>query len=325
MKRVIVLFFMTIIVSATTIAQVTEGEKTLRTVCDDTVNGWKRGGVFSLNLAQTSLTNWAAGGENSFAVNGMVSMFANYKGTKDAWNNSVDIGYGILKQGKDKGLMKTDDKIDFLSKYGRQFYKKIYYAALLNFKTQMTVGYNYPNDSVPISKLLAPAYLLGALGVDFKPNSYFSLFAAPVTVKTTIVNDQKLADAGAFGVDKATYDEAGIRLTKGKFTRSELGGYVRIIYSRNKFNSEFLKNVAFTTKADFFSNYLKNPQNIDVSWETLIAFRVNKYISVNINTVLLYDDDVKIALDNNGDDIVDEYGPRAQFKEILGVGFAYKF
>ncbi len=325
MKRVIAFFFITIIVSAATIAQVTEGEKTLRTVYNDTVNGWKRGAVLSLNLAQTSLTNWSAGGENSFAVNGMVSMFANYKGTNDAWNNSADIGYGILKQGKDKGLMKTDDKIDFFSKYGRRFYKKWYYAALLNFKTQMTVGYNYPNDSVPISKLLAPAYLLGALGVDFKPNSYFSLFAAPLTMKMTIVNDQKLADAGSFGVDKATYDDAGLRLTKGKLTRSEVGGYVRVIYSRNKFNSEFLKNVAFTTKADFFSNYMHNPQNIDVSWETLIAFKVNKYITVNINTVLLYDDDVKIAVDNNGDDIVDEYGPRTQFKEILGVGFAYKF
>jgi hypothetical protein len=271
------------------------------------------------------LTNWAAGGENSFALNGMVSMFANYKGTKDAWNNSLDLGYGILKQGKEKGLMKTDDKIDFLSKYGREFYKNLYYAALLNFKTQMTAGYNYPNDSVVISNLLAPAYLLGALGVDFKPNSYFSLFAAPFTMKMTIVNDQKLADAGAFGVDKATYDDAGIRLKKGKFTRSELGGYVRIIYSRSDFNSELLKNVAFTTKADFFSNYLNNPQNIDVSWETLIAFRVNKYISVNINTVLIYDDDVKIAVDKNSDDVVDAYGPRAQFKEILGVGFAYKF
>jgi hypothetical protein len=255
----------------------------------------------------------------------MMSMFANYKGTKDAWNNTLDIGYGLLKQGKDVGLMKTDDKIDVLSKYGRQFHKGWYYAALLNFKTQMTAGYNYPNDSVPISNLLAPAYLLGALGVDFKPNSYFSLFVAPVTVKMTIVNDQKLADAGAFGVDKATYDNAGIRLTKGKFTRSELGGYVRIIYSRNKFNAEWLKNVAFTTKADFFSNYLKSPQNIDVSWETLIAFKVNKFISVNINTVLLYDDDVNIAVDNNGDGTVDEYGPRVQFKEILGIGFSYKF
>jgi hypothetical protein len=325
MKRLFTFFIITILVSNSSIAQVTEGEKTLRTVDNDTLNGWKRGGVFALNLAQASLTNWAAGGENSFAVNGMVSMSANYKGTKDVWNNSLDIGYGLLKQGKKAGFMKTDDKIDFLSKYGRQFYKKLYYAALLNFKTQMTAGYNYPNDSVPISNLLAPGYLLGALGIDLKPNSYFSLFAAPVTMKTTIVNDQKLADAGAFGVDKATYDDAGIRLTKGKFTRSEFGGYVRVIYSRNKFNSEFLKNVAFTTKADFFSNYLKNPQNIDVSWETLIAFKVNKYISVNINTVLLYDDDVNIAVDNNGDNVIDEYGPRAQFKEILGVGFSYKF
>lgn len=306
-------------------AQVTEAEKKIRTVDNDTIKGWKTGGVFSVGLAQTSLTNWAAGGLNSFAVNGMMSVFGNYSGEKNSWNNSLDLGYGLLKQGKETGWMKTDDKIDFLSKYGRQFYKSWYYAALVNFKTQMTNGYNYPNDSVPISKLLAPAYFLGSLGVDYKPNSYFSLFAAPLTLKTTIVNDQTLADAGAYGVDKAIYDEAGMLLTHGKLFRNEIGGYVRVIYSRNNFKAEWLKNVAFTTKIDFFSNYIDKPENIDVSWETLLAFKVNKYLSVNINTHLIYDDDINIAVDTNNDGIMDRSGPRVQFKEILGVGFAYKF
>lgn len=325
MKKLLILFVVAMMAFNCSIAQVTEGEKTLRTVSGDTVKGWKNGGVFAMNLAQTSLTNWAAGGQNSFAISGLMSVFANYKGGKDVWNNSLDLGYGLLRQSKEVGWMKTDDKIDFLSKYGRQFSKGWYYAALLNFKTQMTAGYNYPNDSVEISNLLAPAYVLGAIGVDFKPNSYFSLFAAPLTLKTTIVNDQTLANAGAFGVDKAVYDDAGVLQTKGKMIRNELGGYIRVIYSRNKFNQEWLKNVAFTTKMDFFSNYLHEPQNIDVSWETQIAFKVNKYISVNVNTHLLYDHDINIAVDANDDGIMDRSGPRVQFKEILGVGFAYKF
>ncbi|MFA4921698.1 MAG: DUF3078 domain-containing protein, partial [Candidatus Neomarinimicrobiota bacterium] len=84
-------------------------------------------------------------------------------------------------------------------------------------------------------------------------------------------------------------------------------------------------NVAFTTKFDLFSNYLDNPQNMDVSWETLIAMKVNEYISVNLTTHLLYDDDTKISIDNDDDGIVDEFGPRVQFKEIFGIGFSYKF
>jgi len=177
----------------------------------------------------------------------------------------------------------------------------------------MAPGYNYPNDSVKISTFMAPAYLLAALGMDYKPDAYLSIFLAPATGRLTIVNDKTLADAGAFGVDP------------GKNTKGEFGGYRRMIYTRNDFKPELLKNVAFTTKFDLFSNYLDHPSNMDVSWETLIALKVNQYISVNFTSHLLYDDDTKISIDKNDDGSVDEYGPRVQFKEIFGVGFSYKF
>lgn len=290
-------------------AQVTDAEKTLKAQSVDTTKGWKKGAVIGLNLSQTSLTNWAAGGQNSIAVNGIFSIFANYKKGKDAWDNSLDLGYGILKQEGNSYSKKTDDKIDLLSKYGREAFKNFYYAALLNFKTQMDVGYNYPTDSTrtKISNRFAPAYIIGALGIDYKPNAYLSIFVAPLTGKVTIVNDQSLADAGAFGVDK------------GKNSKSEFGGYLRMIYSKNDFKNEFMKNVSFTTKIDLFSNYMKDPQNVVVNWETLIALKVNKYVSVNFNTLLIYDDKIKIADKNN------EIKPRVQFKELLGVGFSYKF
>ncbi|HEX2934896.1 MAG TPA: DUF3078 domain-containing protein [Bacteroidales bacterium] len=305
--------------------QITDQEARLRGKNNDTIQGWKRGGLISINLAQTSLTNWAAGGQNSFAVNGLLSLFANYKNAKSAWDNSLDIGYGILNQGKNSDFIKTDDKFDFLSKYGREAFKNVYYAALLNFKTQMTIGRDYAKDTAKISNFFAPAYIVGALGLDYKPSSYFSAFVAPVTAKFTIVNDQDLANAGAFGVTPATYDGSGNLLKEGKKSKSELGGYIRVIYTKNDFKGEFLKNVSFTSKVDLFSNYSHNPQNIDVSWETLIVLKVNKFIGVNISTHLLYDDDIEIPIDKNGDGTIDESGPRVQFKEILGVGFSYKF
>ncbi|MGE4568283.1 MAG: DUF3078 domain-containing protein [Bacteroidales bacterium] len=304
-------------------SQVTEGEAKLRSMRTDTLEGWKKGGVVGLSLAQASLKNWAAGGQNSVAVNGLLSVYANYKKGNAVWDNSLDMGYGLLKQGKNSDFIKTDDKLDILSKFGKQAFKNFYYAALVNFKTQMTVGKNYAKDTAKISNFLAPAYLVGALGMDYKPNSYLSAFIAPLTGKITLVNDQDLANAGAFGVTPAKYDEFQNLLKKGARSKSEFGGYIRMIYSRNDFKSELLKNISFTSKIDLFSNYLKEPKNIDVSWETQLALQVNKYITVNINTHLLYDDDIVIVMDKGTPE--ERSGRRVQFKEILGVGFTYKF
>lgn len=305
MKKIIL--FLVLTVFSPTYSQVTEAEKSLKSVEVDTVSGWRTGGVTAINVSQTSLVNWSAGGEGSYAVNGLLSVFANYKNGTTAWDNSLDIGYGFLDQ-TNSGFKKTDDKIDFLSKYGRKAYKDFYYSGLVNFKTQFTPGYNANKDM--ISNLLAPAYLLGALGMNYQPNKYFNVFLAPFTGKITIVNDDVLSAAGAFGV------------TPGEKSRSEFGGYTRMIYSRNDFKSEILKNLSFTTKLDLFSNFLNEPQNVDVSWETLIAMKVNKYISVSLNTHLLYDADTKWA-DTNNDGTPDK--AKVQFKEILGVGFSYKF
>ena len=296
--------------------QVTDAEKALRTQSADTTMGWKKGGVFTATIAQTSLTNWVAGGQNSLSLNGLFSGFANYKKGKSIWDNSLDLGYGLIKQGKNEKFRKTDDKIDIFSKYGREAFKNFYYSALMNFKTQMTPGYNYPDDTTKISDLFAPAYLTLALGLDYKPNPYFSAFVAPLTGKFTFVTDKQLSDEGAFGVEA------------GQTSRSEIGGYIRVIYSRNDFKSEFLKNVSFTTKIDLFSNYTENPQNIDVNWETLITMKVNKYLAFNFNTLLIYDDNIAVPFDSNHDGNIatgESIRSLVQFKEIFGAGLSYKF
>ncbi|HRZ97355.1 MAG TPA: DUF3078 domain-containing protein, partial [Paludibacter sp.] len=188
-----------VIISAS--AQITEAESKLKTLVTDTVSGWKTGGISNVNFAQTALINWAAGGENSYAVNGLLSLFANYKSGENAWDNSLDMGYGLLNQGE-VGLRKTDDKFDFLSKYGRKAFTNFYYTALVNFKTQFAPGYNYGTNKVKISNLFAPAYLLTAVGLNYQPNKNFNAFLAPFTGKMTIVTDEELSNAGAFGVEK---------------------------------------------------------------------------------------------------------------------------
>jgi hypothetical protein len=262
---------------------------------------WKTGGNIGLTFTQTSLTNWAAGGENTLGTNGYLSLFANYTKGKGAWDNTLDLAYGILKQGEED-LRKSDDKIDFASKYGYRASKNWFYTALVSFKTQFSDGYKYPDDSTVISTFMAPAYLVGSFGMDYKPNDRLTVFLSPITAKFTMVNDDALSALGSFGLEP------------GEKFRSEFGGFVKVA-----FKQDLMENVNFQTKVDFFSNYADNPQNIDVNWEVLIAMKVNKFITANLSTQLIYDHDTKIT-DKEG-----KVGPRTQFKEIFGVGFAYKF
>lgn len=284
---------------------------------------WKRGGVVGFNFTQASFTNWSAGGINSVSGQFLFNSFVNYKKGFTTWDNVLDLSYGLVKQGTAASIRKADDKIDFTTKYGRYAFKKVwYYSALANFKTQFQPGYTYQGDTSKtlISDLMAPAYLIAAIGLDYKPNDRFSVFTAPITAKYTFVYNQTLADAGAFGVEKAVYDTAGNRLIAGRNIRQEFGGYFKAQYC-----GDIMKNVNLTAKLELFSNYLDRPQNIDVNTEVLLTLKVNKYFTANLNMQAIYDNDTNIAVDNNNDGVIDGSGPRLQFRQVIGIGVAVKF
>lgn len=286
---------------------------------------WTKGGIFSLDFAQSSFTNWAAGGQNALSVTSILNTFANYKKGKNSWDNTLVLGYGMLQSGY-SALRKNEDKIDLSSKYGRYaFYEHWYYTALMNFKSQFSDGYNFPNDSVVVSHFLAPAYALAAIGMDYKTkDNSLSIFISPITSRTIIVNDQRLADAGAYGATAATTDiinGVGIQTKKGEKITYQLGGYFKMAFKKDVFT-----NVNVSSKLELFSNYLKNPQNVVVNWENIISLKVNKYISSNISTVMIYDHSIPVPVERQINGVkVAGVGPRLQFKEVFALGFSYKF
>ena len=271
----------------------------------DTSEIWTTGGVSSLTFSQVSFENWASGGENSYTLNGMFSLFANYKKNRATWENSLDVGYGIVKQAS-RGIRKSDDKLEVNSKYGYRANSHWYYSGSFNFRTQFDQGYKYNEDEGTqreISTFMAPAYTLLSLGMDYKPSDAFSLMISPVTGKTTFVLDDSLSSRGAFGVKE------------GSKMRYEFGGALKIAYK-----NDIWENVTLNTKLDLFSNYIEEPQNIDVNWEVMISMKVNEYLSANFNTQLIYDDNINY-INKQGE----ELGPRIQFKEVFGAGLSYKF
>jgi hypothetical protein len=280
------------------------------------VRNWKLRAVYTLNGTQTSFVNWSAGGRNNVAVMGAISANAYYEKGNMKWTNDLTLALGglqyIEKQNKE-GLQKTDDRIDLSTNLGHKIKDHLYFSLIAGLKTQMLDGFSYPNDSVRVSKFMAPGYISSALGIDYIKSDNFSIFTSPVAIKMTIVNDALLADSGAFGVRKATFDEFGTLLSHGERFRGEVGAYIKI-----KYNKVLAKNIELKSKLELFSNYNENPQNIDVNAEALFNFKVNSWFSASLQWMLIYDDDVDIRDANGG------IGPRTQFKSVIGLGISYK-
>lgn len=284
--------------------------------------GWDIKSSGSINFSRIHLSNWAAGGVNNISYLGLINVFANYKKGKIAWDNSGLFAYGQIKEQK-KPLQKNEDRIDLTSKLGYALQEKFFVASLLNFRSQFSP--TFTPEGKHVSGFMAPAFGLIALGIDYKPINEIAIFISPITGKFTFVLDENLANSGAFGVQPAVIDTAnGKILTKGKTFRHEIGAYLNATFKK-----EIIKNVLLSTRIELFNNYSDknkpNRKNIDVNWETFINLKVNKYIVVSIFTHLLYDNDILVSLDKNGDGIFDTMGIRTQFKDVLGIGLSYQF
>jgi len=274
---------------------------------DTSARHWNVTGSGSAQFSQAAFSNWASGGQNSLGLVAWLNFKANYRNGKHVWANNVDLGYGFNLIGKasEAKFNKTNDKIEFTTAYGYEIHKnrKWYLTVLANFRTQFDAGYNYPDDSTAISKFMAPGYLVAGIGITYAPVNWFNMYLSPFSGRFTFVTDQRLADSGAFGVER------------GKNLRGELGPYFRAYI-----NKDLAKNINITSTLELFTDYIHGFGNIDVNWSLLLSMKVNKWLAASIQTQLIYDDDVMIQTEPT-----EPAGPRTQFKELLGIGLTYKF
>ena len=300
MKK-IYLLLTTIIISMSTFAQ------------NDTTSKWTRNGDFSLNFNQINFTNWAAGGDNSVSGVTLFNYDANYANGKNSLKNKIILGYGL--QYISETYKKTEDKIDLSSMYGHAIAKHWDISMLAFLKTQFADGYDGDNDSISVSGFMAPGYIGIGPGFDYKPTEYFSVFMSPATAQWVIVNNQRLADKGAFGVQEAEYDKDGNKIADGKNVKFQFGAAVKM-----HFKKDIAKNVNLETTLELFSDYLYKPENVIINWNVIIDMSINSWLSAKLSTELVYDDNITIN-DNDGNPL----GPRTQFKEMFGLGLAVKF
>lgn len=263
---------------------------------------YKLNGVVGLNLSQTALSNWSAGGENSVAGTGYLNASLRRKSGKWLWSNNLALEYGLTYT-ESNGTQKVSDKIDFSTQLGYKATDKWYYTVMGDLKTQFYKGYKYPDKSHYISKFFAPAYSNISVGMEYRPNDFYSVYISPLAGKMTFVQDDYLSSIGAFGVDP------------GDKFRAQFGAYVKA-----RAQKTIMENVKLISSVDFYTAYDSSFGNVDINWDLMLSMKINKFLSATVNTTLKYDDDVKSV---NAEGI--QKGPKVQFKEMLGIGVAYNF
>jgi hypothetical protein len=266
---------------------------------------WKSKYEASLGFSQTTFTNWSAGGDNSYSINSMLNIYKNYAKGKISWNNYLGLAYGVnYNKSTTPNVRKTNDKINFLTKGGIYAWNHWDYAGTFEFRSQFDEGFDYSQDSaVKVSKFMAPGYFQFSIGMNYKPVDYFFIFISPIGARLTVVNDKSLTGRpegayGIFGDNTALW---------------QVGGSVNV-----GFKKDILKNVNLMSKLDLFSDYRNHPEKIIVGWENNILMKVNKYISLNLSTMLIRDHNITFV-DKNGN----SQGVKTQFRETFSLGLTY--
>ena len=284
---------------------------------------WKKGGFTALNFNTIGFNNWAAGGIQSNSVTALGNLYLNYSKDKTTWVNNLDLAYGLI-QNEGEELRKNEDKIVYLTKMGYQATKRLSYAFLGEFKSQFADGYDFNNpdeDRPVISKFLAPAFIQMSLGLDYKVSEALHVYFSPAAGKFTIVMDDSIAAQNIYIPN--VEDEDGFQFYKDNF-RAEFGLNINILYDK-----DLGKNFNVKSKLDLFNNWTDknaaNRENIDVNWETMFNMKLTKFIAANIFTHLIYDNDIEVPTEYDDNDVAIAFGPRVQFKRVLGIGFSYKF
>lgn len=276
---------------------------------------WSYDLTSSFTLNQTYLANWTKGGESSLST--MLDITAgaiyNNKEANTEWINSMRMNIGTLLT-PDKGLRKNNDLVELNSKFNRNASGKFGFSATFYMKSQLAKGYNYPNDSVVVSRFLNPASMTVGIGAEYKPFKNTSINVAPLSYRNTFV------------LDTARIDQTKHGIAADRRAKQELGTQV-VVY--NKFTG--IEDLTVTNRLRLFSNYLDKPQNIDVDWEMMLDRKINWFFTIRLNLHLIYDDNVRFTvLDAEDQPVLEPDGrekkvAKAQFKEFMGLSLVFQF
>ena len=276
-------------------------------------DGWTKFGEFSLLFNQAAFNEeWQGGGTSNYAGNVSLSYDINYRQGKFTWDNRFSGEYGLTKIKDEEFTRKTNDRLEVNSILGRQLKDTNWYGSFfLNFRSQFAKGYEFDEDEdgneirTETTHFMSPGFLQFGPGFLWKKNENFKVNIAPATARFIFVDSDFTQDIDPItGLD--TYEDGDyFGVDGGESSRFELGaslsGYAKF---------DIVKNVTMENILNLYSNYLEDPQNVDIDYTANIIMKVNKYLSANFTFQAIYDDNAVKGF---------------QIREVLGVGFNYGF
>ncbi len=297
MKKYLLLLFALVSIVAT--AQEEEEE-----VIPD---GWHSEGKFQLLFNQSAFNKeWSGGGTSSIAGNLTLDYQLNYRKGSFSWDNRLLANYGMTQLKGDEFSRKTSDRLEINSIAGKEIQdSNWYYSFFTNFRTQFTKGYVYGEDETTgeafrteTTHFLSPAYLQIGPGMMWKKNDDLLVNFAPATSRFIFVDDTFTSvpgyvDGDYYGVDA------------GKSMRYELGASLNA-YAK----VGLMENVTMENTLSLYSNYLENPQNVDIDYLLNLEMGINKLLTANLIFQAIYDDNTVGAF---------------QIREVFGAAFNFNF
>ncbi len=281
-------------------------------------DGWKMGGGLGLDFTQLGLVNPRVGaGSNRIGFGGLNTLFAYYKKGKLEWKNDGSLQLSVQRIGSSENpFEKNIDILRLGSLLAYQFGEGKWSGAIATtFESLLLPTYEgnilKGPDSTLLAKFLSPARISFSPGLAYKANEHFTLFYSPASARLIYVANDAIAQLNVHGNEP------------GSNTFFNLGSNLNATYN-NKFLEEKLLLV---TSLDLYSNYLKEPQNVDVLWKTDIGWVLFKNLSLNLSTELFYDHDILVQVDRNKDGQYDpdELGRRVSFTEAFLLKYNYVF
>lgn len=253
--------------------------------------GWKVSAVVGAGLSQAAFSNWAQGGENSFAytLNGLVN--GTLYGERSRWSNTLSLRYGQAQIGDDDPK-KTDDEIYFESIFVYRVWDPFHPYAAATLRTQFAPGYDYPDNSprVRVSKFFDPAYLTQSVGVIYEPSAIFT-------------SRLGVAAREVFTSEFPQYADDPETVTEIEKSRVDIG-----MEWVSTLNYEFLPNMVYVSRLELFAPF-NAFDRVVVRWDNVVSGKINDWFSVNLGVQVL--NDVNVT-------------PRTQLKQTLTLGISYQ-
>ncbi len=258
---------------------------------------WKTDVIGKVAATQAGFQNWQGGGVNSLALSlGLDGKAVRRRGRVEQ-KHEMRLAFGLVKQDT-LDFRKAEDVIWLASTFvyrGNGFFGAFQPTFSVSVRTQFAGGFNFDKDPigggrrppVKVSSFLAPAAFQQSLGLTYQPAAWIKQrlgFGAKETVVTV----------RRFRVLYGVNPEDAVRFEGGMEARTEV-------------DRSLVENVQYQSSLALFASFNK-PESPDMIWENVVKMKVNSWLHVNFEYVMLFDKDVS---------------DRVQFKEVLSVGVSF--